>query len=139
VTAARTETGLARAAAKRVERWRRLVHEAAQQSRRLRPPQVLDPLPLDRALVSDWGQPRWVLDESLAGFHKGELSAPTAGGERPVLLTGPEGGFTDAERTLARGHGFLPVSLGPLILRAETAGLAALAIVLYRQTALEPN
>jgi 16S rRNA (uracil1498-N3)-methyltransferase len=139
VIAARTEAGLARAAAKRVERWRRLVHEAAQQSRRLRPLEVLDPLPLDRALASDWGQPRWILDESLAGFHEGELDAAPAGGERPVLLTGPEGGFTDAERTLAHRHCFAPVSLGPLILRAETAVLAALAVVLYRHTALEPN
>ena len=139
VVAARTEAGLARAAAKRVERWRRLVHEAAQQSRRLWPPGVLDPLPLDRALASDWGQPRWILDESLAGFHEGELGAAPGGGERPVLLTGPEGGFTDAERTLAHRLGFAPVSLGPLILRAETAVLAALAVVLYRHTARESH
>ena len=139
VAAARTEAGLARAAAKRVERWRRLVHEAAQQSRRLRPPEVLDPLSLDRALASDWGQPRWILDESSAGFHEGELGGAPAGGERPVVLTGPEGGFTDAERTLAHSHGFVPVSLGPLILRAETAVLAALAVVLYRHTTLEPH
>jgi 16S rRNA (uracil1498-N3)-methyltransferase len=139
VMAARTEAGLARAADKRVERWRRLVHEAAQQSRRLRAPEVFDPVPLDRALTPDWGQPRWILDESLAGFHEGELGAAPAGGERPVLLTGPEGGFTDAERTLAHRHGFAPVSLGPLILRAETAVLAALAVVLYRQTTQEPH
>jgi 16S rRNA (uracil1498-N3)-methyltransferase len=48
-----------------------------------------------------------------------------------LLLTGPEGGWTDAERAAATAAGWAPVSLGPLILRAETAAIAAAAILTH--------
>jgi 16S rRNA (uracil1498-N3)-methyltransferase len=48
---------------------------------------------------------------------------------RAALLTGPEGGWTDAERQLAGAAGWLPVSLGPQVLRAETAAMAAIAVL----------
>ena len=52
----------------------------------------------------------------------------SADGQRPVLfLSGPEGGLSAAEEDLALQHGFAPVTLGPRVLRAETAPLAALA------------
>jgi 16S rRNA (uracil1498-N3)-methyltransferase len=49
--------------------------------------------------------------------------------DRVAVMLGPEGGWTDGERRLAGGAGWLPVSLGPLVLRAETAAAAALAVV----------
>jgi 16S rRNA (uracil1498-N3)-methyltransferase len=51
--------------------------------------------------------------------------------DRVVLLTGPEGGWTDAERAAAAASGWAPVSLGPLVLRAETAAIAAAGIVTH--------
>ncbi len=124
VIAAHTDPALGRAAQKRVERWRRIVLEAAQQSRRLAPPEVAGPVPLAEAVAALPDRPRWILDETLPG--------PACPASRAsILLTGPEGGFTDAERALARRHRFEPVSLGPLILRSETASVAALSVLLY--------
>jgi 16S rRNA (uracil1498-N3)-methyltransferase len=134
VVAERTDRRLAEAARKRVERWRRLAFEAAQQCRRLGPPEVTEPQSLLDALVHAGQGPRWMLDEDQAGQPTGELLEPAAPGSGgPALLTGPEGGFTKAERAAALEQRFAPVSLGPLVLRAETAALAALAIVQYGQ------
>ena len=71
-----------------------------------------------------------VIDE-----RQGELPGlPPLPPEHPpeiVLAVGPEGGFSDGEVALARHHGFVTVGLGPLILRTETAALAALAMIHY--------
>jgi 16S rRNA (uracil1498-N3)-methyltransferase len=128
VVAARSDPGLARAAHKRVERWRRVVVEAAQQSRRLAPPDLADPQSLADVLATTTSHPRWILDETLASPTS--PSSPAA-----VLLSGPEGGFTDDERQAAIRHDFQPISLGPLILRAETAPLAALAVLTWLHAA----
>jgi 16S rRNA (uracil1498-N3)-methyltransferase len=132
VIAARTDPGLARGVEKRLRRWRRIVEEAAQQARRLAPPEVSDPLRLDEALETAPAGPRWMLDEAATGTAG--VIAPAA-----VVLSGPEGGFTDAERDAAARSGFEPVSLGPLVLRAETAPLAALAIVCWWRNTIEKN
>jgi 16S rRNA (uracil1498-N3)-methyltransferase len=133
VDAARSETGLSEAARKRAARWRRIAHESSQQARRLGPPQICAPLSLSTILEVSMGL-RYFLDEKpgapplLAAIppHVDRRSA-----DRVLLLTGPEGGWTDAERTAAIAAGWTPVSLGPLILRAETAALAAAAIVTH--------
>lgn len=142
VVAARTDPGLARAAPRRVERWRRVVLEAAQQSRRLAPPEVSEPHSLDQALTTAPNYPRWILDETLSSPTScaAVLPLPTAHCPPPiaqptspaaVLLSGPEGGFTENERQAAFRYDFQPISLGPLILRAETAPLAALAVLTW--------
>ena len=129
VVAARTELALARAAARRVERWRRIAFEAAQQSRRLAPPEIAEVTPFDRAVRETApGGGRWMLDETRGGAESRERLTPGSGA---ALLVGPEGGWTDKERTMALESGFVPVGLGPLILRAETAAIAALAVLLY--------
>jgi len=56
-----------------------------------------------------------------------------------VVLIGPEGGLTDDEITIAQGHGFLPTSLGPHILRMETAAIAVASIIRYSLGELEPQ
>ena len=94
VEAARSEKGLLQASAKRAERWARIARESAEQSRRLRAPEI----------------------------------PPEAGGE-VRLLVGPEGGWTDEERQAAARAGWLPASLGPRVLRSETAAIAAVAVV----------
>jgi len=134
VVAARTDPGLARAAPRRVERWRRVVLEAAQQSRRLAPPEVSEPHSLDQALTTALHYPRWILDETLPIAHCPPTPSPAA-----VLLSGPEGGFTDDERQAASRYDFEPISLGPLILRAETAPLAALAVLTWLHNHHQPR
>ncbi len=126
VQAARTERHLAYAATRRVERWRRIVREAAEQSRRLAPPEVTDPRPLEQALLEPAAGARWILDEACSGPSPAPVDSSGA-----CLLAGPEGGWTDQERELAGGGGFRPVCLGPLILRSETAAIAALAVLLH--------
>jgi len=125
--AIRSERGLERAARKRIERWRRIALEASQQSRRDRLPDVRDPINFAGA-VSDSAAFRVVLDEEPGGLPL--MSALPK--ERPndvALLIGPEGGWTDGERETFIAAGWTRVSLGPLILRAETAALAGLAVL----------
>lgn len=141
VIARRTEKHLAQAAAKRAERWRRIAHEAAQQSRRSDVPIVFDPAPLatrvraaSEAINTDDGATHLVLAEqerttTLRHALKEALAA--AGTEMPALeiAIGPEGGWAPAEEALFDANGWRAVSLGPRILRAETAAIAALAVV----------
>jgi 16S rRNA (uracil1498-N3)-methyltransferase len=129
VIAARTQPSLARAAAKRVERWRRIVGEAAQQSRRIEPPAIPGPLPFKDALALAAGR-RLMLDEASRRAWPAVTDAGTW-----TLLVGPEGGWTDSERSLAAASGFSLVSMGPLILRAETAAIAALGALMLTRSA----
>ncbi len=125
----RSERGLERAAHKRVERWRRIALEASQQSRRAFLPEVSEPAPLLAALALK-ATHRFALDENpAAGLLNAAFPAMRDCQDSVALLIGPEGGWTDQEREHFIAAGWTPVSLGPLILRAETAALAALAIV----------
>ena len=129
IEATRSERGLEKAAAKRVERWRRIAHEASQQSRRVHLPEIGEPVPLVRALARP-ATHRYVLDENpgavplMKALPVGRTAEDTV-----AILTGPEGGWTDEERASFTAAGWIPVSMGPLILRAETAVIAALAVV----------
>jgi 16S rRNA (uracil1498-N3)-methyltransferase len=134
VIAHRTEKHLALAAPKRAERWRRIVHEAAEQSRRCDVPLVLDPTPLAKRVRATAESTRLVLAEqerttTLRNALDEVVSA--AGAEMPSLeiAIGPEGGWAPAEEALFDANGWRAVSLGPRILRAETAAIAALAVV----------
>jgi 16S rRNA (uracil1498-N3)-methyltransferase len=62
-----------------------------------------------------------------------------AGQSPVVVLIGPEGGLTAQEVALARAHGFVTVSLGPHVLRTETAAIAITSIIRYSMRALEPQ
>jgi 16S rRNA (uracil1498-N3)-methyltransferase len=130
VEATRSEKGLFEAARKRVERWNRIARESSQQSRRLRPPEVTEAVRFDAALRDAAGH-RYFLEE-MAGTRPIVRALPA---ERPAeaevsLLAGPEGGWTDSERERAAAAGWAPVSLGPQVLRAETAVMAAVAVVM---------
>lgn len=127
VDAARTERGLFEGAHKRVERWQRIAREASEQSRRLRMPEVTNPMRLAEAL-GDASAHRCWLDEQpgapplMRAFSPGE-------NDSSALLIGPEGGWTEGERAECTRTGWIGASLGPTILRAETAACAALAVV----------
>lgn len=129
VEATRSDRGLEKAAAKRVERWRRIAIEASQQSRRSQLPEIAEPVPLEQALARP-GTHRYVLDEDPgAALLMQALPAERTVQDAVSILTGPEGGWTDDERLSFTAAGWTPVSLGSLILRAETAVIAALAVV----------
>ncbi len=125
--ARRTEKHLAQAAAARVERWRRIAQEAAKQSRRADVPMVEDPVPLKIGINA--AQPG--LHLLLAENERVVLLADVLAGveERAVTLAvGPEGGWTDDEQQLFAAGGWQSASLGPRVLRAETAAIAGVAV-----------
>jgi 16S rRNA (uracil1498-N3)-methyltransferase len=129
VEAARSERGLEKAAGKRVERWRRIALEASQQSRRTHLLEIAEPIPVAHALARE-GSNRYVLDEVPGGLPLIEtLPAVRSAQDTVAILTGPEGGWTDEERASFTAAGWTPVSMGPLILRAETAVIAAVAVI----------
>lgn len=108
----------------RLERLEAIAIEAAEQCGRTRLPQIAEPLPLARFLEQrDAGRTLYFADEG-----GGEAAAGAFRPGAACILTGPEGGFTDDERALVRAApNSVAISLGPRILRAETAALAALA------------
>jgi len=133
VIARRTEKHLALAAAKRVERWRRIAHEAAQQSRRSDVPVIHNPAALAERVKPASQATRLVLaeQERTTTLRAAlEEAATAAGTELPTLemAIGPEGGWAPEEEALFDANGWRAVSLGPRILRAETAAIAALAV-----------
>jgi len=127
VIAQRTDAHLAAAAAKRVERWRRIAREAAEQSRRAHSPDINEPLKLRKILGTE-SDLRIVLAEFNASTSLKEALQNVEG--RSILIAiGPEGGWTEAEHQAFTEAGWIAASLGGTILRAETAAVAAMAIV----------
>ena len=118
----------------KLDRWGKIVREAAEQSGRGRLPTISTPLRLSTAVAQarnyDCALVAWEEERAFSlGQAVGELAERTA----PVkiaLFIGPEGGFSAQEIEIARSHGIQPVSLGKLILRAETAAVAAATIAL---------
>jgi 16S rRNA (uracil1498-N3)-methyltransferase len=131
VETARTERGLFEASGKRSERWRRIARESAQQSRRTSIPEILPAVRFGQALKQD-ADYRYFLDEATAPPLLSALPTTPARRDRVAVLLGPEGGWTDEERGMALDAGWRGVSMGPQILRAETAATAALAVLTAR-------
>lgn len=120
-------------AEERRKRWQRIAGEAAKQCQRQRIPVIKD--------IQSWAGVLQSLPEGMQGILLWEKEDNNTLREallnmdcaRPVyIFVGPEGGLTEDEVSLARRQGVLPVTLGPRILRTETAGLAALSIVMYQ-------
>lgn len=127
--ATRTERGLGTASTKRLGRWERIVLEASQQSRRARLPRLQRALRWSGAVEFEAGV-RLLLDESSTASPILQVLPPQRRPtDRIALLLGPEGGWTDQEREQALVAGWCACSLGRMILRAETAALAALAVI----------
>jgi 16S rRNA (uracil1498-N3)-methyltransferase len=129
----------------RLERWRRIVTEAAEQCERGVIPEIANPVRFPEAVRAA----REDLAPALVAWEREEAASIRAGldlalGWRPLgrtplgLFIGPEGGFTEAEIELARRQGARTVSLGPRILRTETAGPILAALALYHDGDLEP-
>jgi len=130
LAAARSEKALLSAAGKRTERWEKILIEASQQSRRVRVPVLAELAKPEIVFVSHQNGLRVMLSErpgapTLRKVLEGQHQA------KATLAIGPEGGWTDAEFETARHNGFQEASLGQLILRTETAVVAALASMNY--------
>ena len=113
-------------ASKRREHWQKIAESACEQSGRTRPPLIDEPMPLK----SWFGAKTSEADVDLilqpnAGTPMASLKAPKT---KVCLLIGPEGGFSDDEYEDANVSGFTAVSLGPRILRTETAAIAAVTV-----------
>jgi 16S rRNA (uracil1498-N3)-methyltransferase len=151
-------------AARKLERWRRIVREAAEQSRRGRLPRLEAPTPFAAACVRAAGTAavllwegagaeglraalrrvdggRTSVDEGMPEEQErteAGTSVPPSLAHRPwSILSGPEGGLSDDERRAAADHGIIEVSLGPRTLRAETAPIVAAAALFYELGELE--
>ncbi len=113
-----------------LERLEANVIEAAEQCGILGIPKVAPPLKLEE-LLQDWPQDRRIVFCDEGHGSQNPLPALQEIRERKLaLLVGPEGGFSDAERQLLRGLPFVtPIPLGPRILRADTAAVAAMAVI----------
>jgi len=127
VVAHRTDAHLASAAEKRVERWRRIAQQAAEQSRRTVPPEITNPIKVREAARLP-GALRIVLSEVEQETQLREVLSSSQTKSETLLAIGPEGGWTDDELHLFQQQGWASASLGATILRAETAAIAAAAI-----------
>lgn len=120
-----------KAAAARVTRWQRIVDEAARQCGRADVPKVAPPAPLEDAVRALPGAPAvLVLDEAEHAVSLSHAFLALGDARRPVaLVVGPEGGLAREEVAALAALGATPVTLGRLVLRTETAALAAVAVL----------
>ena len=125
--AGRCDKRLVRASGNRRQRWARIAFEAAQQSRQLAAPSVLEPRGLE-AVVRDCKAENKVLADP-----QGDPAGRICGMGSATLLVGPEGGWTASETALAVENGFRPAGLGTSVLRSETAAVSLAAVIRSRQ------
>jgi 16S rRNA (uracil1498-N3)-methyltransferase len=125
--ARRTDAHLASASTRRVERWRRIALQAAEQSRRVTAPEIGAPVELREAARLP-APLRIILAETEDQTMLRDLLAQHSTASEVLLAIGPEGGWTEDELELFAKEGWLSASLGPTILRAETAAIAAIVL-----------
>jgi 16S rRNA (uracil1498-N3)-methyltransferase len=121
----------------KLSRWQRIVTEAAEQSGRGRIPELFQPLPFPDAIAmtskNDLSLIPWAKEKKhtvRAALTDTGTNRPEASFSSAAIFIGPEGGFTEEEINDARSAGIVPITLGPRILRAETAALVTAALVL---------
>lgn len=127
LAAARSEKALLAAAVKRAERWRKIVLEASQQSRRVSVPELAEVERAEKAFAGREAEVKVLFSEAKEARGLREVLAGESGVRTAAMAIGPEGGWTEEEFAAARGAGWREASLGGLILRTETAVVAGLA------------
>jgi 16S rRNA (uracil1498-N3)-methyltransferase len=129
---------LVREAGDKLDRWRRIIAEAAEQSGRGRLPELRPPVALEEALRESPNYTRALIPWE--GAERGGIRAALAGlppAPAVALFIGPEGGFDPIEIEAARAAGVAPITLGPRILRTETAAVVAVALALHELGEME--
>lgn len=124
---------------KKLDRWRKIVKEAAEQSHRGVLPKIFSPLPFKQVVADAKQYTRSVIayeKEQSTSLH--QVLEELSPGDSLLVLIGPEGGFSGDEVSFAQGAGILPVTLGPRILRAETASQYVLSAASYQFERTEP-
>jgi len=133
IVAQRTEKHLAKAAEARVERWRRIAREAAQQSRRTDVPTIADPIRLEKMELPVHGAWNLLLseveEETTLWATLEKNPEKRAALSTVAMAIGPVGGWTESEMQWFAAQRWQPVSLGPRILRAETAAIATASVL----------
>ncbi|GAB3283073.1 16S rRNA (uracil(1498)-N(3))-methyltransferase [Parahaliea aestuarii] len=120
-------------AEKKVQHWRQVVISACEQCGRSRLPRLDAPRSLDEWLTDCTAERRFVL------HHRAGPAGASATPDSVALTVGPEGGLSEAEISACESAGFEPLTLGPRVLRTETAPLAALAILQARWGDMAPH
>jgi 16S rRNA (uracil1498-N3)-methyltransferase len=118
---------------RKLDRWRRIVGEAAEQSHRGRIPRIDQTIAFDQAVshLADFDRCLIAAPSAKAAALRDVLRGMGRGSVSIALMIGPEGGFTQEEVALACDKGALPIRLGPRVLRTETAAVVAVALILY--------
>src|SRR6266852_2204992 len=130
LAASRSEKALLASAGKRAERWKKILLEASQQSRRVRVSMLAALAKPESAFASGKDGLRVMLSERATALPLRKVVQGQRV-EKALLAIGPEGGWTDSEFATGKSGGFMEASLGRLILRTETAVVAALASLNY--------
>jgi len=130
LAAERSEKSLVLAAAKRAQRWKKILLESAQQSRRLRPPALVPAAKSQDAFASAQENLKIIFSERKEAAPLREILSANSSQEVCIAI-GPEGGWTEEEFASAARSGFREASLGREILRTETAVIAALAVLRF--------
>jgi len=132
LAAERSEKALLAASTKRADRWNKILVEASQQSRRVRVPALQTVAQPAQAFTGyDESAVKIMLSERANALPLNQVLPADSRRTQAILGIGPEGGWTDAEFAGAHAGGFREASLGKLILRTETAVVAALASINY--------
>ncbi len=118
----------------KIERWRNIIKEAAEQSRRARLPLLHQLISFEEACRQALIPALILWEEEKTRGLKSLLRSPTFSKKKEIsLFVGPEGGFTSLEIVLANRYGIVAVGLGDRILRAETAGLTAISAIMFEK------
>ena len=118
---------------KKIQRWQKIADEAVKQCRRGKIPEIGEDLTFSQMAeqLKDYDCVLFPYENEEDRSLKAGLRSLTEKPKNLAIIIGPEGGFSDREAALLKEKGALCVTLGKTILRTETAGLAAIAMVLY--------
>ncbi|HEY9825357.1 MAG TPA: 16S rRNA (uracil(1498)-N(3))-methyltransferase [Stenomitos sp.] len=138
-----TERTVVNPGSSKLERWRRIAAEAAEQSCRQLVPDILDPLPFSSALslvqTERFKAQRRFISATAPNCMNLCLALEKPSNLGILMMVGPEGGWTTDEQSAAIAQGFMPVSLGRRVLKAVTASIAAIAILSAHIDAIHPQ
>ncbi|WP_339162823.1 16S rRNA (uracil(1498)-N(3))-methyltransferase [Siminovitchia sp. FSL H7-0308] len=128
--------------ARKLERWKKIAKEAAEQSHRQAVPEMHSPLSIEQLLVfsEDFHHKIVAYEETAKQGDRSQFARKLSGvnkGEKIIIVFGPEGGLTEREAELLTDNGFVCCGLGPRILRTETAPLYAMAAISYHFELME--